>query len=91
MDTATSFRIVGKVQGVGFRYFVQTTGRQLGLAGWVKNHPDGSVIGHVEGEYGLIVEFLKTLKVGNRWSAVEGVETQTEEYSGDFKSFEIRY
>jgi len=59
--------------------------------GWVKNHPDGSVIGHVEGEYGLVVDFLKALKVGNRWSSVEGVENQAETFSGDYKSFEIRY
>ena len=91
MDTSTAFRISGKVQGVGFRYFVQTTARQLGLSGWVKNYPDGSVIGVAEGEHGLIVAFLKELKVGNRWSRVEEIENQPQGYSGEFKSFEIRY
>ena len=91
MDTATVFRISGKVQGVGFRYFVSTTAQQLGLTGWVKNHSDGSVVGLAEGEHGLIVSFLKELKVGNRWSQVEGVENQAQTYSGEYKSFEIRY
>ncbi|MBC8376033.1 MAG: acylphosphatase [FCB group bacterium] len=91
MDTATVFRISGKVQGVGFRYFVSTMAQQLGLTGWVKNHSDGSVVGLAEGEHGLIVSFLKELKVGNRWSQVERVENQPQTYSGEYKSFEIRY
>jgi len=91
MNTATSFRITGKVQGVGFRFFVNQTAQQFGLAGWVKNRGDGSVIGLVEGDYGLVVDFLKELKVGNRWSRVEAVENQPHSLSGDFKSFEIRY
>jgi len=91
MDTATVFRVSGKVQGVGFRFFVSSTAVQLGLTGWVKNHSDGSVVGLAEGEHGLIVSFLKELKVGNRWSQVEGVENHPQNYSGDFKSFEIRY
>lgn len=91
MDTSIQFRISGKVQGVGFRFFVKSTAQQLGLTGWVKNHPDGSVVGLVEGEQGLIVTFLKEMRVGNRWSTVEGVEEIPQHVSGDFSSFEIRY
>ncbi len=91
METATAFKISGKVQGVGFRYFVSSTAQQLGLKDWVKNHPDGSVVGLVEGDYGLIASFMKELKIGNRWSQVEGVEGQSQSYSGEFESFEIRY
>lgn len=35
--------IVGKVQGVGFRYFARERARELGIAGWVKNKSDGNV------------------------------------------------
>ncbi len=91
MDTALLFRVVGRVQGVGFRAFVQSTGQQLGLTGWVKNLSDGSVSGLVEGEQGLLVEFIKQLNVGNRWSSVEGLEEQPQRYSGEYTSFEIRY
>jgi hypothetical protein len=35
--------VYGRVQGVSFRYYTQQKARQLGLTGWVANHPDGSV------------------------------------------------
>ena len=91
MDTATTFRVSGKVQGVGFRFFVKGAAQELGLTGWVKNESDGSVIGTAEGDHGLIVAFLKELKVGNSWSRVEEVHEHPQSYSGEFKSFEIRY
>ena len=45
MTQAKSIRVVisGRVQGVGFRYWVQNTARDLGLSGWVRNRRDGSV------------------------------------------------
>lgn len=91
MDTGITFRVMGRVQGVGFRAFVQRTGQQLGLTGWVKNNSDGSVSGLAEGSQGLLVEFIKQVKTGNRWSAVKGLEEQPQRYSGDFQTFEIRY
>ncbi|MEA3287117.1 MAG: acylphosphatase [Candidatus Marinimicrobia bacterium] len=91
MDTSISFRVTGRVQGVGFRAFIQRTGQQLGLSGWVKNNADGSVSGLAEGEQGLLVEFMKQVKIGNRWSSVDGLEEQPLRYSGEFSGFEIRY
>jgi len=91
MNTAISFRVSGRVQGVGFRAFVRSTGQQYGLAGWVKNEVDGTVIGYVEGDQGLIVDFLKAVHIGNRWSSVEALNQTVQPYSGDLESFEIRY
>jgi len=91
METAISFRVTGRVQGVGFRVFVKETGQQLGLVGWAKNESDGSVIGLVEGDHGLLVEFIKQVKIGNRWSSVKGLEEYPQRVSGDFQGFEIRY
>jgi acylphosphatase len=42
-------RITGRVQGVGFRWFVVAEGRRLGIGGWVRNNPDGSVELEAEG------------------------------------------
>ena len=91
MDTSIEFRVTGRVQGVGFRAFVQRTGRQLGLTGWDKNNADGSVSGVAEGDRGLLVDFVKQVKIGNRWSSVDGWDERSQAYSGEFKSFEIRY
>lgn len=91
MDTGINFRVTGRVQGVCFRAFVQGTGRQLGLTGWVKNNADGSVSGLAEGDHGLLIEFIKQVKTGNRWSDVTSLEDEPQRYTGEFQSFEIRY
>ena len=91
MDHGIAFRVTGRVQGVAFRAFVQKTARELGLAGWVKNNPDGSVSGYAEGDKGLLIEFIKQVRIGNRWSDVSGLEEQAQSFTGDFSSFDIRY
>ena len=42
-------RVTGRVQGVAFRWYAEQQAAQLGVAGWVRNDPDGSVAAHVEG------------------------------------------
>ncbi len=91
MDTAIEFRVTGRVQGVGFRAFVHKSATQLGLSGWVKNESDGSVVGLAEGDYGLLQELIKQVRMGNRWSSVEGIEEHPRQFSGGYKNFEIRY
>lgn len=91
MDTSIAFKVTGRVQGVGFRAFVRQTASQFGLSGWVKNNADGSVSGIAEGDHGMLKGFLEQVKIGNRWSSVEGLLEQAQKYRGDFKSFEIRY
>jgi len=48
----------GRVQGVGFRYYAVNKANQLGLAGWVKNLPDGTVEMEVQGEEPLIDQLI---------------------------------
>lgn len=91
MNSAISFRVSGRVQGVGFRAFVRSTGQQFGLTGWVRNEIDGTVSGYAEGDQGLMNDFIKTIQIGNRWSSVKAVNHTTQSYSGEFESFEIRY
>jgi acylphosphatase len=42
-ETRKAFKVHGMVQGVGFRWWAQREGRRLGLRGWVRNCPDGTV------------------------------------------------
>ncbi len=48
----------GRVQGVGFRYYAVNKANQLGLTGWVKNLPDGTVEMEVQGEEPLIDQLV---------------------------------
>lgn len=50
MTGARHFSVYGTVQGVGFRWSAHRTAERLGLAGWVRNRPDGSVEGWAEGD-----------------------------------------
>ena len=47
---AVQVRITGRVQGVSFRWYAQERARSLGVTGWVRNEPDGSVLLHAEGD-----------------------------------------
>jgi acylphosphatase len=57
-------RIVGRVQGVGFRYFAHDIGRRLRLGGYVTNLPDGTVRAYAEGPRGILEEFLRQMERG---------------------------
>ena len=48
----------GRVQGVGFRYYAVNKANQLGLTGWVRNLPDGTVEMEVQGEKPLIDQLI---------------------------------
>ena len=57
-------RISGRVQGVGFRWFVREEARRLGLSGWVTNRPDGDVEVKAGGENGSLLRLRRALEVG---------------------------
>ena len=80
--------VAGRVQGVGFRYFAERTARELGVRGWVRNMPDGSVESVAEGEETAIARYLERLRQGPRMGEVERVQVEEIAVSG-FASFEI--
>lgn len=83
-------RCKGKVQGVFFRATTKSTAEQLGLVGWVKNEPDGTVQIHVEGPEDKIHDLIDWCRSGPEYANVEGVESWDENANG-FDSFEIRH
>jgi acylphosphatase len=70
-------RITGRVQGVGFRWFVRERADALGLAGWVKNRSDGSVELLVSGDAAASEQFLAAVRRGPPHARVEAIEPIT--------------
>lgn len=66
-------RITGRVQGVGFRWFVRERARRLGLAGWVRNEPDGAVLVEVEGDAAGVGRLAEMVAEGPDGALVDGV------------------
>ena len=83
--------VSGLVQGVYYRQFTLTKAKALGLTGWVKNLFDGKVEIICEGEKGLILDFIKELRIGPSSASVAGVQIDWQEYKGEFREFRIRF
>jgi acylphosphatase len=79
----------GRVQGVGFRYFVQHIGNRLGLCGNVRNCPDSTVEIIVEGDSGKIADLIKQVEVGPSLARVQRVEVVDIPVTGTYSSFSI--
>jgi len=85
--TARLYRVKGRVQGVGFRYFMEQAASGLGLRGWVRNLDDGSVEVYAAGAVSELAELGGLLWKGPRWAEVRGVdesEVPLEDHHGFF-------
>jgi len=80
----------GRVQGVGFRWFVQREALRLGLAGWVSNQPDLSVEVVAEGPDQLLDQLVLQLWEGPLGSSVGDVHVRHEPARGNLVGFVIR-
>ena len=67
------FLVKGRVQGVGFRWFVQREAAELGLNGWVRNTNDGHVEVVAAGDETELAELRVALRKGSRGSRVDAV------------------
>ena len=83
--------IHGDVQGVGFRYFVMRTARQLGLHGWVRNRADGSVEMVAEGPRADLEKLLQGARQGPRSAEVTDVDSEWSAASGGLEPFDLTY
>ena len=86
---ARKFLISGRVQGVGFRYFVQRSSARHQVRGYVRNLDDGRVEVHAEGGDKAVEEFKKDLAAGPTHSRVGEIEEIVLEPSGLYPSFRI--
>ena len=83
-------RATGRVQGVGFRFFVQQHAVGLGLSGWVYNMADGSVTMEVQGNAAAIEMLWKKIRQGNGFISVSGLDMEDRDTVADEREFVIR-
>ncbi len=86
------YRVRGRVQGVGFRYFARLRADELGIAGWVCNRSDGSVEIEAWADGSTLDRFETFLKTGPSHSTVETVECEElSRRDGPPRGFTVRF
>ncbi|WP_448002875.1 acylphosphatase [Agromyces bauzanensis] len=73
----------GEVQGVGFRYSARYEAARLGVAGWVRNRPDGAVEAEIEGDEASVAVMLEWFAEGPPGAVVRRAEVSEVEPAGD--------
>ncbi len=82
-------KITGRVQGVGFRYFVFAQAKKFNLTGYTKNENDNSILIEIEGEDKDLESFLKKCRKGPLFSKIEKFEI-VERGVENLEKFEIQ-
>ena len=88
MSRAVDVTVTGMVQGVFFRAEAQQEAYRLGVAGWVRNEPDGTVAAHLEGAPGAVEAMVAWCREGPRRARVERVDVRDAEATGA-KGFDV--
>ncbi len=83
--------VKGRVQGVGYRFFTRRTALELGVKGYVRNLPDGTVEVVAEGEPEVLEKFIEKLREGPPLAIVEDMEIREIPADETFDDFEVRY
>ena len=81
----------GRVQGVGFRMFVQQNAMELGITGWVKNMSDGTVTMELQGPQAAIDRLEAVIREGNYFIKVQSFGLEVCDVVAAEQRFEIHY
>jgi acylphosphatase len=87
---ARHVRVTGRVQGVFFRGWTAEQARALGVAGWVRNCPDGSVEAHVEGTEEAVRKLVDLMRSGPPGAMVSDL-TSDDASPAHGEGFEVRH
>jgi acylphosphatase len=89
-DGRLDMTVRGRVQGVGFRYWVVRRAMELQLTGWVANELDGSVHCVAEGPMTALDQFESMLRAGPTGAVVESAQVARMPATGSFAGFTVR-
>ncbi|MGC2288292.1 MAG: acylphosphatase [Thermoplasmata archaeon] len=84
------FRFIGRVQGVSFRQFVRTRSGLLGVGGFVRNRPDGTVEAELEGEPEAIAELERALHMEHPLARIDRVDREEIPVAGSRPPVHVR-
>ncbi len=87
---AYTIRVIGRVQGVGFRHSARTNARYFGIRGFVRNEYDGSVYIEAEGEAAALEQFIQWCRKGQGFGDIEKLTIEESEVK-NFHDFTIKY
>ena len=90
-SVSVKIKVTGRVQRVGYRYFVQHWAEDFGIGGWVSNQRDSSVFIEAEGRIDRIEKLIKELKEGPSMAQVEDVNVKWAGFENKYRNFEVRY
>ena len=88
---ALKFIVKGRVQGVGFRWFVLNEARQLNITGTVKNLPDGSVEVLAQSTPEMLYKLKDLLKSGPSFARVDKIIETEDVLNNQLKEFKVTY
>ena len=83
--------ITGRVQGVFFRVETQRAAGRFGVLGWVRNRPDGTVEAVFEGTQPAVDAVVQWCQEGPNLAVVENVDVSWQDFTGEYKRFDITY
>ncbi|MBK5274660.1 MAG: acylphosphatase [Desulfuromonadales bacterium] len=89
MNIRLSVTVHGHVQGVAFRHYTCRQALELGVTGWVRNLPDGSVEGLFEGDEATVHGLVEWCRSGPPAARVERLDVRDGTYNGEFDTFFI--
>jgi acylphosphatase len=87
--TRVSVIIHGRVQGVAFRHYTCQLAKELGVSGWVRNLPGGSVEGLFEGDDYAVASLVDWCRCGPPAARVDRLDIREEHYIGELDEFSI--
>lgn len=86
---ARTAKVIGRVQGVGFRWSAREVAVRLSLRGWVRNVADGSVEARFEGSRSAVERFSEWLRHGPPGARVDAIDLHSVHPTGEYRSFTI--